>query len=419
MPRYLSLASLVVTATLGCGPAALVSADDALASSRQRIAQFFASPGKRNKVNPPSKPISQKALLAAVKVAANSSTAKLRAELMQLIREQINQKGLSYVPTQAEVEALLAAGASPELLELLVQKMREHSLTLERQAWQACQTRTALQDFLRQYPESQYANAARQRLAEMAWAEIQHSERAEDFQHFITENPAHPQLEAARARLALLTWQATQARGQARAFSEFLQTYPDSPYAAAAQQRLMQSLWDDVKASREPAHFKAFLERFPSGPLADAARVRLEQLQWEATLAGGGAAKDYEEYLRQYPDGHFAATARLRLERLAKPDRFTNHATEEFALKLEETELRRYVVNEVPPQANGARKKFVTVLVVLTPLGTIQSVEAVGGSASLAKIAVAAVNQWTFRPVEHQGKPVAAEGVLTIRFGQP
>ena len=291
------------------------------ASRTAPAAALLTAPNKRNKLKAPSKPIQHAALLKAVKVAADSSTARLRAELMSLIVEQVNQHGLNFLPTAEETAALRQAGASDELLATLQRKAQERAALLEQQEWQACQANrqpAAWQAFLAQYPASQHADVARAQLAEWHWEKIQESEQPEDFTQFLAANADGDKAALAHARLDLLAWRKAQAGGQAADFTDFLNSYPQSQYAASAQQRLAQGAWEDIKASREPAAFAAFVEQHPSGPLADAARIRLDQLRWEATLAGG-KLKDFEQYLRQYPDGHFAAAARERVDRLTSP----------------------------------------------------------------------------------------------------
>lgn len=79
------------------------------------------------------------------------------------------------------------------------------------------------------------------------------------------------------------------------------------------------------------------------------------------------------------------------------------------------------LIHRVEPQYPAIAKQIrLQGVVVLRAMigsdGTIESVQVVSGPAPLARSAIAAVNQWKYRPYYLNGTPIAVETQITVKF---
>ncbi|WP_181164585.1 caspase family protein [Amaricoccus solimangrovi] len=108
----------------------------------------------------------------------------------------------------------------------------------------------AFEEFLGNYPESDFASAAKVR--------------------------AHALRDPAAERAA---WEAAQRSGAAEAYEKFLRNYPAGPYSSAAKTLLQSALGSRLLASDDPAEMEAYIARFPDSPWVPVLRQRMEAAQ--------------------------------------------------------------------------------------------------------------------------------------------
>jgi hypothetical protein len=142
--------------------------------------------------------------------------------------------------------------------------------------------------FLRTYPNSQYAAAARDKLAELM------------------RSPPPPAPAASTPDIEGMIWAMIKDSTAAAPFEEYLRTYPNGEHADAARAKLeaRAKLAERARAPRPPA------------PAVPAPVV--EEMVW-ATVKDSTSVGPFQEYLRNYPNGDHAGAARAKLAELSRP----------------------------------------------------------------------------------------------------
>ena len=115
-----------------------------------------------------------------------------------------------------------------------------------------------------------------------AWRAIRDSDAPSDFEDFLANFPDSDFAAAARYQLSELrdpareraAWDTAQASDTPAAYEKFLHNYPSSPYASAARTLLGAALI----SSSDRAAMEAYLARFPNGPFAAQINQRLSAL---------------------------------------------------------------------------------------------------------------------------------------------
>jgi TonB family protein len=381
-----------------------------------------------------TEPISKAALLRAVKLAAEARDQEERAELMGIVVQQVTAQGVDFQLTTADERELRDAGASSELLAAVRLRSEEKTDLLALRDWRAIKESRQASDFdayLKKYPKSEFASLARERLEQLEWEAIKANGKAADFEAFLQKHPEGKFVETARERLEQLEWEAVKTSDKTADIEAYLKKYPKSEFAPLARERSEQLEWEAAKGSSKADDVAAFLQKHPEGKFAETAREHLEQLEWEAIKASDKTG-DLEAYLKKYPAGKFAAAARERLNRLTassgqSPPKTTTVAApsrKESPVELvfwTSEELTQHAIKKVTPfyprQARDARVKgMVKVRVDVSEDGRVTLAKGISGPAMLYVAAEHAARQWLFRPAQHAGVPVKAQGVITFNF---
>ena len=143
--------------------------------------------------------------------------------------------------------------------------------------------------FLRIYPDSQYAGAARAKLAALA-----------------KPAPLPPAPAVPTPTMEGLIWAMIKDGASAGPFEEYLQTYPNGAHAGAARAKLAAL-----------ARLAASAKHAPPPPAPAVPTPAMEGMIW-AMIKDSAAAGPFEEYLQSYPNGDHAGAARAKLAELAR-----------------------------------------------------------------------------------------------------
>ena len=115
--------------------------------------------------------------------------------------------------------------------------------------WQqasSANTATAYQDFLKQHPNGQHADEARNRIHSLeddqAWTTAMNTNTQESYQQYLSAQPNGTHAQEARDHITGIqradAWKSAQAQGTAPALQAFLDKYPQGPEADAARAQL-------------------------------------------------------------------------------------------------------------------------------------------------------------------------------------
>ena len=197
-----------------------------------------------------------------------------------------------------------------------------------------------LRAYLNRYPNGQFANLARQRLADIEaaqdrayWQQTGAGSTEAGLRAYLGRYPDGIYAQTARQQLAALTnagahaaaWQAAQATDTIAAYRQFLNQYPQSPNANAAQARIAairadNQAWQSAQNIGTAAAYRDYLNAYPSGRHQAEARAALQAIEadnqaWQVARAADTVTA-YRQYLDDYPDGLHAQQARDRIAAL-------------------------------------------------------------------------------------------------------
>jgi outer membrane protein assembly factor BamD (BamD/ComL family) len=199
------------------------------------------------------------------------------------------------------------AAARRQKAEAEAEAKRQRAEAEVARAWEAVQgtdDQNRLRDFIRRYPDSQYASEAKQRLEGIVQAAREREERA----RVAAAEAKRQQAEAEMAR----AFDNVRTTADQAVVRDFIRRYPDSPYVADAKKRLEALVlaaqereeqarlaaieakrqkieaeaavaWNSIKNTSDIAELQKFIKRFPESPLAlNEATQRLGALDREA-----------------------------------------------------------------------------------------------------------------------------------------
>lgn len=196
---------------------------------------------------------------------------------------------------------------------------------LEVRRWEVMQpdpTASDLAAYVQQYPNGRFTATASELLASLRadaarWNAIELSSDPAEFVAYLADFPDGGFVDDARAALEELRWQAIQSSPTSAAIEAYLRDYPNGQFTGAARdiltvRRAEMERWETIENRAGPAAYEAYLEDYPEGQFAEEARAKLEVPRWVA-LSGSTTPAPFEEYLREYPDGRFVMAAWARL----------------------------------------------------------------------------------------------------------
>ena len=119
----------------------------------------------------------------------------------------------------------------------------------------AANTAAAFQDFLKQHPNDDHAQEARNRLQkiedEQAWADAQKSNTLDAYQQYLQKEPNGTHVEDAHTQLTTLergaAWKTAQSANTESALQGFLQKYSQGPEADQAREQLKKLQSEDYR----------------------------------------------------------------------------------------------------------------------------------------------------------------------------
>ena len=141
-------------------------------------------------------------------------------------------------------------------------------------------TAAAYHRFVRENPDSKYADEARQRLA---FARIRSKPSAQAWDEFVAKWPASPLLPQLRRLVGEKVFERARARGTAEAYRDFLEQFSEGPLANRARGNLV--YMEERGMGARPDALAAFAQAYPESDHAAEAQRTTESLRARGTSA--------------------------------------------------------------------------------------------------------------------------------------
>ena len=205
-------------------------------------------------------------------------------------------------------------------------------------------TEAGMRAYLERYPHGEFAEIARERIAQIEAARAQQADidywnqtgrgvDAAGLRAYLGRYPNGQFANLARQRLADIEaaedrayWQQTGASGTAAGLRAYLGRYPDGIYARTARDQLdalinagnHAAAWQAAQAADTIAGYRQFINAYPQSPNVTVARARIADIRadnqaWQRAQ-NIGTATAYRDYLNAYPAGRHQAEARAALQ---------------------------------------------------------------------------------------------------------
>jgi hypothetical protein len=142
--------------------------------------------------------------------------------------------------------------------------------------------------FLRKYPKSEFADAARARLEELRFQAAVGERKIESLEKYIADNPASRYRTEAEQRLRGMheaNYRLAVAGGTIEDYEQYVNKYPKSPFVAEATGKLEDLLWADAQRRGTFGAYKAYRTKFPAGKYATEANAAIGPLKAVALAA--------------------------------------------------------------------------------------------------------------------------------------
>jgi hypothetical protein len=155
---------------------------------------------------------------------------------------------------------------------------------------------------------------------QLAWNRINSSGALSAVEEFVRRYPNSSFRSQAESKLEALNWAKASSSGSLHGYQEYVARYtsPPGPHLSAAMAEIARLEWDAIQNTTDPVPVRRFLEHNPSGPYHDRAVALLDDLIWREAQRKGDAAS-LKGYLGTYSSGRHKDEAATQLARLTPP----------------------------------------------------------------------------------------------------
>jgi hypothetical protein len=155
---------------------------------------------------------------------------------------------------------------------------------------------------------------------QLAWNRINSTGDPSAVEEFVRRYPNSSFRSQAESKLEALNWAKANSSGSLHGYQDYEARYtsPPGPHLSAAMAEIARLEWDAIQNTTDPVPVRRFLEHNPSGPYHDRAVALLDDLTWREAERKGDTAS-LKGYLGTYPSGRHKDEATTQLATLTPP----------------------------------------------------------------------------------------------------
>lgn len=167
---------------------------------------------------------------------------------------------------------------------------------------QKANTIESYQEFLRNYPESEFFNAANLKLIELEFNKAKKVNTIDGYKYFLDEYGENSFTEEVKNNLIECEFYKAKNKNTISAYKEFLRKYPDSEFSNSAKYSISKIDFQTSKRINTIESYQQYIEKYPNNKFTKEASNLLEELEFDNAQKINSVTA-YESYILQYPDG--------------------------------------------------------------------------------------------------------------------
>ena len=168
------------------------------------------------------------------------------------------------------------------------------------------------EQFLHDYPESEYKDLAKEKLLELDYARVTKSEKINDYQTFLKKYPGNKYKSDVASKLIELEFEQVKENDSLEGYRAFNQKYPGSKYDTVIKNRIWDLEYDKIKSSNSPSQFEQYFMEYPYKINSRERRDSLDQKFWELA-SEENSVSIYRKYLQLFLNGQYVSEANKKL----------------------------------------------------------------------------------------------------------
>jgi outer membrane protein assembly factor BamD (BamD/ComL family) len=175
----------------------------------------------------------------------------------------------------------------------------------------ALNTVTAYDKFLQEYPQSQYAEEARQTKEQLFCEEVNVRNTVEGYNSYLDRHPKGTCSAEVLKKLEPLLWKDAEQKSTISSYDGYLKKYQNGIYVAEAKEKRERLFCDKVKQENTGDGYSSYIDQYPDGICAAEVKQKLELIVWKSAEQKG-ATEAYDLYLKKYPTGVYFSEAQAK-----------------------------------------------------------------------------------------------------------
>lgn len=179
----------------------------------------------------------------------------------------------------------------------------------QKNKWKKAQkinTIESYQEFVRNYPSSQFIGDAKQSLIELEFEKALKKNTVEGYNYFLRNYGENKYTEVIKNSLMILDFDNACKKNTVSVYQEFIEKYPNSDtYSEAAQNRISDKIYSEFKnarASNNVNNLERFIKSYPDSKYADEARNSIDALKEFEEIKKINSVQAYEAFVKKHPN---------------------------------------------------------------------------------------------------------------------
>jgi outer membrane protein assembly factor BamD (BamD/ComL family) len=180
---------------------------------------------------------------------------------------------------------------------------------------QKINTIESYQEFLRDYPNSEFNNEAEQKLIELEFNKAKKINTISSYKYFLNSYGINKYTKQATSNMIKLEFLEAQKKNTIKSYMEFSSKYPDGELSEQAKYAISDIDFRIAKSKNSVEELRYFIKKYPNSSLTNEALKLIMDMEFEE-VKKANTIDAYELYIKKYPNSENTKQANLNLTSL-------------------------------------------------------------------------------------------------------